>query len=157
MKPILDATAGYRMMWRNKNPPNVVFMDKKTEVNPHIVAVWGHLPFRDNVFSLIIFDPPHIVLWRTGTPQMAKVFGGWNTPKEIAPTLHKAAKEFSRVGEMLVLKWCDTRDGSTWWKLSSLFRGHWTILYERSSKSKGTGHGLTWWITFTRTPPPNPP
>ena len=26
---MLDATAGNRMMWPNKNPPHVIFMDKE--------------------------------------------------------------------------------------------------------------------------------
>jgi hypothetical protein len=40
MKPfsIVDLTAGNRAIWFNKNHPNAVFIDKRREVNPDIVA-----------------------------------------------------------------------------------------------------------------------
>ncbi|GAH58480.1 unnamed protein product, partial [marine sediment metagenome] len=60
---ILDATAGNRMIWKNKHPPNIVFMDKRVDFNllPDVNAVWEHSPFRDDVFDCVIFDPPHLV------------------------------------------------------------------------------------------------
>ena len=146
----LDATAGYRMMWKNKNPPHWIFMDKKIEVRPDIQAVWEYLPFRNNVFNCVLFDPPHIVLWGTGTPKIAENFGGWPYKRDILPSIFKSIKEFARVSKRLVFKWCDTRDGSTWWKLQSVFRGIWDIVLERKQTNKGMGYGKTWWVSFIR-------
>lgn len=136
-------------MWKNKIPPNWVFMDKKIEVKPDIQATWENLPFRDNIFNCVLFDPPHIVLWGTGTPQMAKVFGGWPYTHNIVPSIFKSIKEFARVSNRLVFKWCDTRDGSTWWKLKPLFKDMWDVILEKERKNKGSGHGSTWWVTLT--------
>lgn len=70
MKPILDACCGARKCWYDKSNPNVVFMDNRKEictlsdgrtleVNPDVVADFRHMPFEDNTFSLVLFDPPH--------------------------------------------------------------------------------------------------
>ncbi len=136
------------MMWKNKSPLGWIFMDKKIDVNPDIQAVWEHLPFRDNVFNCVLFDPPHIVVWGTGTPQIAKVFGSWPYTKNITPSIFKSIKEFARVSGRLIFKWCDTRDGTTWWKLKPVFKGIWDTILERELKNKGSGFGSTWWISF---------
>ena len=48
-------------MWKNKTPPQVVFMDKEIGlyIPPDVFAVWQYLPFRDKVFDCVLFDPPH--------------------------------------------------------------------------------------------------
>lgn len=71
MKPILDACCGGRMFWFNKKNSNAVFMDirrethrlsngQTLEVNPDIIADFTAMPFKDETFSLVIFDPPHL-------------------------------------------------------------------------------------------------
>jgi len=57
---ILDATAGNRVIWRLKNPPNVIFLDVETRLprKPDIYADNRLMPFRNEVFDMIIFDPP---------------------------------------------------------------------------------------------------
>jgi hypothetical protein len=55
----LDSTAGYRIMWRSKDTSNVVFIDKRREVKPNIVADARALPFRDGIFDRAYCDPPH--------------------------------------------------------------------------------------------------
>ena len=57
---ILDITAGYRKMWRGKTQ-NVLFLDIRKEVKPDIVASNEHLPFKDNCFIKVVYDPPHCV------------------------------------------------------------------------------------------------
>jgi len=67
-KIILDATAGNRMMWFNKNHPNALYVDEKKECNPDICCTWKDLSqFPDESFTLEVFDPPHYV-------------GGWHNP-----------------------------------------------------------------------------
>lgn len=61
-KFILDATAGYRMMWTNKQHPNAIYLDEKAEVCPDIIGDFTKLSqFPDNTFRLVLFDPPHVV------------------------------------------------------------------------------------------------
>lgn len=72
MKPILDACCGSRMFWFDKTNKNVVFMDNRKEekqlcdgrilkITPDIVADFRSIPFADNTFYLVVFDPPHLI------------------------------------------------------------------------------------------------
>lgn len=55
---ILDVTAGFRRMWKGKHQ-GVLFLDERRVVKPDIVASNEQLPFRDNVFTKVVYDPPH--------------------------------------------------------------------------------------------------
>ena len=71
-KPILDACCGSKMFWFDKHNPNVVYCDKREvpyheyypkrflEIKPDIVCDFTKLPFEDNSFYLVVFDPPHL-------------------------------------------------------------------------------------------------
>ena len=85
-KNILDACCGGRMFWFDKNHPQVVYMDNREygpeklsnratlEVKPDVIADFRAMPFDDNSFSLVVFDPPH--LFRVGkNSYMAKKYG----------------------------------------------------------------------------------
>lgn len=66
---ILDATCGEKGMWYQKSHPFVTFLDKrngiygknKHKIKPDIVATWDDMPFPNNCFDVVIFDPPHII------------------------------------------------------------------------------------------------
>lgn len=71
MKPILDACCGSRMCWFDKNNTMTTFMDIRQEectlcdgrslkVIPDIVGDFRNMPFDDNSFYLVLFDPPHL-------------------------------------------------------------------------------------------------
>lgn len=71
-KNILDACCGSRMFWFNRQHPDAVYMDnrqldttlcdgRKLVISPDVVADFRHMPFADNTFSLVVFDPPHLV------------------------------------------------------------------------------------------------
>ena len=71
MKPILDVCCGSRMFYFNKQDENVLFCDKRNEtytldggrilkVNPDMVVDFRNLPFDDESFHLVVFDPPHM-------------------------------------------------------------------------------------------------
>lgn len=77
-KKILDVTCGSRTIWFNKNHPNAVYCDRRKEehygiwkttngkserkciVDPDVQCDFTNLPFSDDTFSLVVFDPPHL-------------------------------------------------------------------------------------------------
>ncbi|MFQ8676068.1 MAG: class I SAM-dependent methyltransferase [Enterococcus avium] len=72
MTKILDACCGSRMFWFDKENPDVTFMDCRQyyeelptghviNVNPDVIADFRDMPFEDNVFEMVVFDPPHLI------------------------------------------------------------------------------------------------
>nr|WP_258535643.1 class I SAM-dependent methyltransferase [Bacillus sp. 03113] len=72
MSKVLDACCGSKMFWFDKENEDVLFMDKrelettlsdgrKLVVKPDIVADFREMPFEDNSFYLVVFDPPHLL------------------------------------------------------------------------------------------------
>jgi hypothetical protein len=70
-KLILDACCGSRMFWFDKQNPLALFTDirdeehllcdgRKLEVRPDMQVDFRQMPFTDNTFKLVVFDPPHI-------------------------------------------------------------------------------------------------
>jgi len=59
---VIDVTAGKRRIWRlvRERPFTVVFMDIEPEEGNTLVADLRHLPFRDHVADVIVFDPPFL-------------------------------------------------------------------------------------------------
>lgn len=77
-KSVLDACCGSRMFWFNRRDERTVFIDKRNEthflpdrsssggirtleVKPDIIADFTSMPFNDESFALVVFDPPHLV------------------------------------------------------------------------------------------------
>ncbi len=84
-KLILDACCGSKMFYFDKENPSIVFMDnrqlettlcdgRKLEVKPDIVADFRNMPFQDNSFYMVVFDPPHLVKLGENS-WMAKKYG----------------------------------------------------------------------------------
>lgn len=88
MSRILDACCGSRMFWFNKSNPDVTFMDIREHyeeldtghvinVKPDIVADFRDMPFKNDTFDLVVFDPPHLL--RAGPKSwLAKKYGKLN-------------------------------------------------------------------------------
>lgn len=118
-KRILDACCGSRMFWFDKRNPDVLFIDKRNEtltakdrdkiriieVNPDLVADFTSLPFDNNRFNLVVFDPPH--LKKLGeTSWLAKKYG--KLPDNWRVVISKGFEECMRVlkpNGTLVFKW----------------------------------------------------
>jgi hypothetical protein len=71
MSAILDACCGSRMFWFDRDNPMATFMDKRHEshilcdgrtlnVHPDTIADFTAMPFVDEAFHLVVFDPPHM-------------------------------------------------------------------------------------------------
>lgn len=72
MKKILDACCGSKMFWFDKENKDTIFMDNRyyedtlcdgriLKINPDIIADFRHMPFQDESFYLVVFDPPHLL------------------------------------------------------------------------------------------------
>lgn len=116
MKPILDVCCGGRMFYFDKNDDRINFCDireekytlcdgRSFEVAPDTVADFRNLPFEDESFYLVVFDPPHLV--RLGRNSwMAKKYG--KLDESWREDLKKGFNECMRVlkpGGTLIFKW----------------------------------------------------
>ena len=116
MKRILDACCGARMFWFDKQNHDVVFVDNRElhttlcdgrtlDIKPDINADFTALPFPDNTFYHVVFDPPHLV--RVGEKSWtAQKYGV--LPKDWKRMIHDGFVECMRVlrpNGTLVFKW----------------------------------------------------
>lgn len=115
---ILDACCGSRMFWFDKHESHTTFMDvrqekfdihgKKVDVAPDIIGDFRDMPFEDNTFDLVVFDPPHLK-W-AGPNSIMKAQYGRLDKVTWSEDLAKGFEECMRVlkiGGTLVFKWSD--------------------------------------------------
>jgi len=117
-KKILDATSGSRMMWFDKTNSETLFADNRIEnhilcdgrtleINPDVKIDFRKMPFDDNTFYLIVFDPPHLI--RLGTKSwMAKKYGVLKSTWQ--EDIRKGFRECMRVlkpNGTLIFKWSE--------------------------------------------------
>lgn len=115
-KIILDACCGGRMFWFDKENPLVLFADIRDEehtlcdgrslkVHPDIVSDFTNIPFSDESFKLVVFDPPHLLKVGEGS-WLAKKYG--KLPNNWPRIIKKGVDECFRVLEdygILIFKW----------------------------------------------------
>lgn len=116
-KKILDPASGSRMFYFNKKDERVIFGDIRNEnhvlsdgrqlhINPDVLMDFRDMPFDDEQFRLVIFDPPHL-LYPSPNSWMAKKYGRLDKDNW-REDLHKGFSESFRVLEpfgILVFKW----------------------------------------------------
>lgn len=72
MKHILDACCGSKMFWFDKENPNVIFADNRELettlcdsraliIKPDEIIDFRDMPYKDNTFKMVVFDPPHLI------------------------------------------------------------------------------------------------
>jgi len=114
---ILDVCCGGKMFYFDKSNSDVVSCDIRRESNlqfarnrvvnidPDVISDFRDLPFKDNQFNLVIFDPPHFN--RVGdNAYMAKKYG--KLPNDWKEMIKKGFDECWRVlgtGGTLIFKW----------------------------------------------------
>lgn len=120
-KRILDVACGSKMFWFDKNNPDVEFCDNRTipyreyyknryiEVSPDTVCDFTALPFCDESYKLVVFDPPHLI--RVGeTSWIALKYG--RLPGNWKDVIRVGFSECFRVLEadgVLIFKWSETQ------------------------------------------------
>ena len=122
-KPILDACCGSKMFYFDKNDDRVLFQDirdiettlcdgRHFEVHPDVQADFTDMPYPDGIFSMVVFDPPHLKY--SGDTKELK---GWqmikygHLGKGWRDILTKGFVECFRVlkpGGFLIFKWNET-------------------------------------------------
>lgn len=122
---VLDACCGPRMMWFDSSDRRALFIDKRQEthemgglsdpgrspvvVAPDLVADFTAMPFPDESFYLVVFDPPHIKASRAGPRgRFKKIYGV--LPNDWQELLRAGFAECFRVLRphgTLVFKWSE--------------------------------------------------
>ena len=116
MKRILDPCCGSRMFWFDKQNPDVEFCDiryveetlcdgRRLNVCPDTIADFTKLPFENDSFYHVVFDPPHMTSLGENS-WMAKKYG--RLTADWKKTLHDGFNECMRVlkpNGTLVFKW----------------------------------------------------
>ena len=99
---ILDMTAGRRAIWFS--PGSGVFVDKRAEMRPDVVANWTALPFKSGWFDLVVFDPPH---GNMSASHFAERYGHVTVAQLMADILAGAreARRVTRARGLMALKW----------------------------------------------------
>ena len=123
-KKILDVTCGARNIWFNKSHPLAIYFDRRdaeysevankeggvrhTVIHPDIVGDFTELPFDDDTFELVVFDPPH----RYGLKDswMLKRYGTYDSREEMMRNITEGFNECMRVLKpygVLIFKWAE--------------------------------------------------
>jgi len=104
------------MFWFNKQNPDATYMDnrqlsdtlcdgRKLEINPDVVADFRSLPFDDESYHMVVFDPPHLI--KAGDNSwLAKKYGKLNNDwqNDIARGFNEARRVLKPNGT-LIFKW----------------------------------------------------
>ena len=160
-QPILDACCGGRMFYFDKEDPRVVFQDIRDEevplsdgrifkVHPDVIADFRNMPYPDDSFNMVVFDPPHMVYYsRSNTAEHERrgdLYAAYGElRKDWREYLGQGFQECFRVlkpGGFLIFKWSDTDI-----KVKSILdlTPEKPILGHKSGKAMGTH-----WILFMK-------
>lgn len=119
---ILDVCCGFRGSWFDKHNKNAVYCDIRNEshqyhsdkygdrvwdIKPDVVSDFKRLPFRNNMFNLILFDPPH--LKNVGeTSFLCRKYGKLsnNWRYDISAGFNECWRTLKDNGS-LIFKWCE--------------------------------------------------
>lgn len=116
---ILDACCGSRMFWFDKEHPDVTFMDireeefeihkKKVNVKPDVVGDFRDMPFEDDTFDMVVFDPPHL-RWAGPNSIMKAQYGQLNEdwPEDIKKGFEECFRVLKPNGS-LIFKWASVQ------------------------------------------------
>ena len=115
----LDLTWGMGWMAKELRIEPDITIDRNRERRPKIQAVWQHLPFRDDYFERILFDPPHLLREPSGwaNTDLWRHFSWFSSPAEARKIIYQAFKEILRVlrpGGVCIFKWNDTEKPLNW-------------------------------------------
>ena len=154
MKKILDVCCSGREFWFNRKNDSVIYCDNRKgkypysdgriiDVDPDVICDFTNLPFESNLFSLVVFDPPHLKSI-SKTSNMSKKYGSLQDDwREVLSGGFKECFRVLKQDGILVFKWNEyeipLKEVLSLSPVEALF-GH------RSGK-----HAKTHWICFMKT------
>lgn len=120
-KKILDVTCGGRSIWFDKHHPAAVYCDIREErfdglwkgksrvvdICPDVICSFTDLPFPDESYSLVIFDPPHLIRAKE-TAWLVKKYGKLddNWPQMLRDGFRECMRVLKPDG-VLIFKWSE--------------------------------------------------
>lgn len=145
---ILDLSAGRRAVWFDKTYRDAIYVDRRPEVSPDIVADTRQLPPEvGDGFSLVVFDPPHV----NGGPNgnISRDYGH-HTTAEIRDIIECSAREAHRVtvpDALMAFKWNDHDQ-----KLPRILAlmPHWEPLFGHATAVRTKHSCQTYWVMLRR-------
>lgn len=158
---MLDVCCGSKMFWANKNDRRVIFGDIRKEsitvsdqsngkiggtrsihIEPDTLLDFRNLPFADNQFKLVSFDPPHLI--KAGKKSwLAAKYGtlSENWKEDIAKGFSECFRVLENEG-ILIFKWNESQV-----KVSEVL----SLTKEKPLMGHLSGRkGLTHWIVFSK-------
>jgi hypothetical protein len=120
MKRILDACCGSRMFYFDRQNPEVIYADNRELettlcdgrtllIKPDVQMDFREMPYHDNTFKVVVFDPPHLIHAGTGSWLDSK-YG--ILPAAWPEYLKQGFNECMRVLEsdgLLIFKWSENQ------------------------------------------------
>jgi hypothetical protein len=180
---ILDAGCGNRCMWHEKSAGEILYIDieKRLSIKPNLFASNTHLPFKDEIFDTIFFDPPfkwncddhpfwsfpNVKLRNEMYPEIkdnrkATVYYGierYKSRSELVAYIYKAEIEIRRVLKkdgVLWLRWClmTNMDHNNVLAIFSLWKQ--LLTHEIGSAKRTSGSTKSFWFMLMKKPVPTP-
>ena len=156
LQPILDPCCGAKMMWFDKQNQRALFGDVRSEshtlcdgraleIKPDLVMDFTALPFDDETFRLVVFDPPHLI-YAGEKSWLRKKYGRLNA--QWRESLKKGFAECFRVLKpegILIFKWNESQI-----KIKEVL----ALTDQKPLFGHPSGRkGLTHWYTFMKDTP----
>ncbi|GAB1657879.1 class I SAM-dependent methyltransferase [Mannheimia haemolytica] len=155
-KIILDACCGSRMFHFNKHNPSVLFADNREiettmkdgdkvrhlEVKPDVFHDFTDMPYENETFWHIVFDPPHLIKGGKNS-WLIKKYG--KLPENWQEVIKKGFDECMRVlkpNGTLIFKWNETQI-----PVSKILN---VIEYQPIYGHKSGKHNKTHWLAFVK-------
>lgn len=148
-------------MWFIKDDPQTVYLDIRRgkikydkiyrsdlinhEIKPTIQADNRYLPFKSNVFDMVLYDPPQVIQ-ENPTGAVLQKYGVLN-PITWTMDMSKAIKELFRVlksNGFFIFKWSESRKALK--EALQLFPSK--ILF--GTNVSFTNKAATWWVVFRK-------
>ena len=150
IKRVLDACCGSRMFYFDKQNPDVIYADNRELettlcdgrtllIKPDVQMDFRDMPYKDNTFKVVVFDPPHLIHAGTGS-WLANKYG--ILPLDWPKYLRAGFNECMRVLEpngLLIFKWNEDQIG-----LNEVLK-----VFERKPLL-GDQRGKTRWLVFIK-------
>lgn len=131
---ILDATAGFKGIWYQKN-------------HPFVTSEWKDAPFPNNHFDMVIFDPPHLIKKEVIKECSLHKSYGYLKEKTWKQEIKQGVRKLFDVlkpNGVFIFKWCENSIKVE--EVIKLFP--YKPMFGINTKSKG--HTANWWILFIK-------